>query len=157
MERWCGSIHHGSRPIRYSLGVTVRTDLYSKRARVTGVFVVDLGRILGLKGWAQRSVNLLLLTLTQLKQLNMAVDLAIFQRDLARRLRFQGKSLREIAQEIGRFTPIRCHYAWTIALCSTRYRGTTQGALTANEDEESSHGLSIGSSMSQTPRSTNAP
>ncbi len=84
----------------------------------------------------------------------MTAHLTVFQRDLARRLRSQGKSLRDIAKEIGcshsgvdvmlrgQPRPVRAD-AWT----------PRKGALCANEREDISHGISRGDSMSQIARS----
>lgn len=84
----------------------------------------------------------------------MTAHLTTFQRDLARRLRSQGKSFRQIAKEIG------CSNSGVDVMLRGQQRDAKpdtwiprKGGLTANEREEISHGLARGSSMSQIARS----
>lgn len=83
----------------------------------------------------------------------MTAHLTAFQRDLARRLRSQGKSLREIAGEIG------CSHSGIDVMLRGQSRDAKpdtwvprRGALTADEREEISRGLSRGFTMSQIAR-----
>ena len=84
----------------------------------------------------------------------MTAHLTVFQRDLARRLRSQGKSLRDIAKEIG------CYHSGVDVMLRGQPRPVKadvwtprNGALCANEREDISHGISRGDSMSQIARS----
>lgn len=83
----------------------------------------------------------------------MTAHLTVFQRDLARRLRSQGKSLREISREIG------CSHSGIDVMLRGQPRPVKadlwtprKGALTAHEREEISRELSRGISMSQIAR-----
>ena len=79
----------------------------------------------------------------------MTAHLTVFQGDLARRLRSQGKSLRDIAKEIG------CSHSGVDVMLRGQSRPVKadvwtprKGALCANEREDISHGISRGDSMS---------
>ena len=80
----------------------------------------------------------------------MTAHLTVFQGDLARRLRSQGKSLRDIAKEIG------CSHSGVDVMLRGQprpgkadARTPRKGVLCANEREDISHGISSGDSMSQ--------
>ncbi len=84
----------------------------------------------------------------------MTAHLTVFQRNLARRLHSKGRSLREIAAEIG------CSHSGIDVMLRGQSRGPKpdiwiprKGALTALEREEISIGISQGFSLSEIARS----
>lgn len=84
----------------------------------------------------------------------MTAHLTIFQRYLVRRLRSQGKSLIDIANEVG------CSHSGIDVVLRGQGRDARpdiwiprNGALTAKDREEISHGIFCGDSLSQIARS----